>query len=333
MDARKFFRALCQAGIEQFFDCVQKSDFSAFTISRQDILKNILNDTYNILSREFTKDKAVKPSEVTLLGQAHNCHEDYKQAASYAYYAGENEEILMLESNGEVHPSIDPAGLLSNGYGCDNKNFNNVITEHELYSDDVRQTDPDTGFVTRFNPCLKEVERSRIMGLFLASLVATRPSIPITVIVGENHLEEIQTTASHYLNMSYGIESVNFSCHLSRYVDVPVEVIPSFLDLKPADLKNLELIIRDMANNYHISADLIKDVLIKRYEKNKKLKFDGFLEIINQIERNLEARQASQLIFPSRRARFFSDPSSDENSEPQSNSDKASSKLRRVLSN
>lgn len=330
MDARKFCEALYQAGIERFFDCVKKDDFSAFTISRQDILKNILNDVHHILFRDFRNNKAVKPTEVTLLGQTHNDDEDFKFARSHAYSAGENQETLILEANGEVHPNIDPVCLLSEGYGCNKQNFKNVITEHELYSEDAGCKDPDTGLITRFNPCLKEVERSWIIGMFLASLVAKRPGNSITVIIGENHLEAVKASVCHYLNMAGCVDSVSFTCHLSKYVERPVERPFLVLGLQPMALKNLDLIIKDMANNYAVSEDYLKDTLIRMHHRNPKLNYNDFVNILNQEEERLQVKPDEKYRYYFLTHQFF--PPLPEGSDGSSFDNENSSQLSRVFS-
>ncbi len=140
-------------------------------------------------------------NKIIISGQTHwynvgdSCFLDWQAAIQLIENQNQNSGgFLMLEASGEVHPRKRTSLLQA---GRDNDWV--VVTEHELYSLTEGKQHSD-GFIERDRAPLNIVERSWVMGMYLANLLAAHTDRTIVCLVGDEHIPSMIEAINYFLS-------------------------------------------------------------------------------------------------------------------------------------
>lgn len=160
---KKFFLLLFELGL---FNVAHDAP------NRQQTLLGVMRQVLDLLSNFHPEPSENQTTPVTIVGQTHDDSLDADYALKWAQSIGlEQEEYLMLERDGNLHPKLHGTNELPAAAG---KNAI-IVKEKDVLGDG-----------------LNTLERSWLIGLYLANLIATGSQRPITLIIGENHSKDIE---------------------------------------------------------------------------------------------------------------------------------------------
>lgn len=184
-----FFAALSEAG----FNLLHYVEKTLSAEDRKKVFLGIMMNAQDLLLTRLTQQEG--RGHIVLLGQEHNNTADIDRAMELA--SNLRGGILLIERDGNLHPEINPIGIMVSAVGQ-----GTTVTEHQLQSDHPGMPDPtlgERGFLLRPAAPLREVERSWLVGMYIANLIFTNPERPISVIFGENHLNDIMHATNLFL--------------------------------------------------------------------------------------------------------------------------------------
>jgi len=218
-------------------------------------------------------------NEITMLGQTHDHAPDAFIAKTIALEAGgaNGNGILILERNGEVHPK-DPTILITQGQEGNAM----VIVENQLYSDVIcEEENLPAGKPAKygFPEALGFVERSYLIGHYIANLIVANPDRRVTLIIGEAHIPDICASVNFFLK-HMGYENKTFTIIPSKDKNRSTD-LESMLDAKSQATTSM-LSSKDPEEMTHQSATAIQQ--IKEQQAKDRAEEPAFdLEMDNKV--------------------------------------------------
>ncbi len=218
---------------------------------RQEIISDILYRTQEILNIWRTNFRFnLSIPTILLIGQNHTSAIDLEIAKREIALAG-NEGIFILERGGDLHKDLDDSLILY----LAQLNYEHVVTEDDLYV--VKK-----GYL----PVFDGRERSQMIGVYVANLIAENPNRQVTIIFGDEHINEIKRVIKECLSgLGYSNEQLEGLFREIRTQPIMVEP-PSLPDIDEAKFyKGIEEMVDLYAADDLAKIQLTRAILSHEY--------------------------------------------------------------------
>lgn len=229
LSVSKFCLALDVAGL----GVLHRRIFDMSKTERNARLRHMMLKAQKMLNFQGILREITQPhvAIVQLVGYEHSKENSHDVALHFISESAEKNGRLLLERNGVLNYAMSKHGWIRDKKKeknlkliAESKSFTIfVVTEEELHRKYIY--DPSKNDIACLRGCLYQfgkAERSQIVGMFVANLVAANPARPITIIFGDNHIEEIKEAVKFFLRrISYSgrVEYVEYRS------DMPAELL------------------------------------------------------------------------------------------------------------